>query len=70
MIGSTRAIRVFATAQPAHLRNGLIGLHGIVRSEFDHELLDGDSFWFVNKRRKSTRILLWDGTPTACSTWS
>ncbi|MCP4245405.1 MAG: IS66 family insertion sequence element accessory protein TnpB [bacterium] len=62
MIGSTRAIRVFARAQPTDLRNGFDGLYGIVRSEFDHELLDGDFFLFVNKRRKSARVLHWDGT--------
>ncbi len=33
MIGSTRAIRVFARAQPTDLRNGFDGLYGIVRSE-------------------------------------
>jgi len=62
MIGSTQAIRVFARAQPTDLRNGFDGLYGIVRGEFGHELLDGDLFLFVNKRRKSARVLHWDGT--------
>jgi len=62
MIGSTRSIRVFARAQPTDLRNGFDGLYGLVRCELDHEVLDGDFFLFVNRRRKSARVLHWDGT--------
>ncbi len=62
MIGSTRAIRVFARPQPTDLRNGFDGLYGIVCIEFEHDLLEGDLFLFVNKRRKSARVLHWDGT--------
>lgn len=62
MIGSTRAIRVFARSRPTDLRNGFDGLYGIVCQEFGQDLLQGDFFLFVNKRRKSARVLHWDGT--------
>ena len=62
MIGSTRAVRVWARRVPTDLRNGYNGLHGIVEREFDRDPLSGDAFLFVNKRRKSAKVLLWDGT--------
>ncbi len=62
MIGSTRAVRVWARRAPTDLRNGYGGLYGIVEREFDQAPLSGDAFLFVNKRRKSAKVLLWDGT--------
>lgn len=62
MIGSTRAIRVYARAKPTDLRNGFDGLYGIVRNELGHDPLKGSLFLFVNRRRKSARVLHWDGT--------
>ena len=62
MIGSTRAIRVWARRQPTDLRNGYSGLYGLVQREFDSDPLSGDAFLFVNRRRKSAKVLLWDGT--------
>ena len=62
MIGSTRAVRVWARRVPTDLRNGYAGLYGIVKREFERGPLSGDAFLFVNKRRKSAKVLLWDGT--------
>ena len=62
MIGSTRAIRVWARRVPTDLRSGYNGLYGIVVREFHRDPLDGDAFLFLNRRRKSTKVLLWDGT--------
>jgi len=62
MIGSTRSVRVWARRVPTDLRNGYAGLYGIVKREFDRSPLSGDAFLFVNKRRKSAKVLLWDGT--------
>lgn len=62
MIGSTRAVRVWARRAPTDLRNGYGGLYGIVKREFERDPLSGDAFLFVNKRRKSAKVLLWDGT--------
>ncbi len=62
MIGSTRAVRVLARAKPTDLRNGFDGLYGLVRNDLLHDPLDGSLYLFVNKRRKSAKILMWDGT--------
>jgi len=62
MIGSTRSVRVWARRIPTDLRNGYNGLYGIVKREFDRDPLSGDAFLFINKRRKSAKVLLWDGT--------
>jgi transposase len=62
VIGSTRAVRVWARRIPTDLRNGYGGLYGIVQREFGRDPMSGDAFLFVNRRRKSSKVLLWDGT--------
>lgn len=62
MIGSTRAIRVFARSRPTDLRNGFDGLYNLVLSELGCDPLGGDLYLFVNSRRTSAKVLLWDGT--------
>jgi transposase len=62
LIGSSRAVRVFARRRPTDLRKGFDGLYGLVRTEFGQDPLRGDLFLFVNRRRSSAKVLLWDGT--------
>ena len=62
MIGSTRAIRVFARNRPTDLRKGFDGLYALVLHELGRDPLKGDLFLFVNTRRTSSKVLLWDGT--------
>lgn len=62
MIGSTRAIRVFVRAVPTDLRKGFDGLYGLVCNEMDQDPLRGDLYLFMNARRTSAKVLLWDGT--------
>jgi transposase len=62
MIGSTRSLRVFAYPAPADLRKGFDGLHGLVEQELGRDVLSGDCFLFVNRRRTHAKVLLWDGT--------
>lgn len=62
MIGSTRAVRVFARNRPTDLRKGFNGLYGLVLNELDQDPLAGDLYLFVNARRTSAKVLLWDGT--------
>ena len=62
MIGSTRAVRVFARSGPTDLRKGFDGLYGLVLNELGQDPLRGDLFLFVNSRRTSAKVLLWDGT--------
>jgi len=62
MIGSTRAVRVFARNRPTDLRKGFDGLYALVLNELGRDPLKGDLYLFVNTRRTSSKVLLWDGT--------
>jgi hypothetical protein len=62
MIGSTRALRVWAYAAPADLRKGFDGLAGLVTVQLRQDPLGGDCFLFVNLQRTRAKVLLWDGT--------
>lgn len=62
MIGSTRILRVFAYCAPADLRKGYNGLHGLVSGEMGMDVLSGDCFLFINRRRTQAKVLLWDGS--------
>jgi len=62
VIGSSRSIRVFAYAKPADLRCSYDGLFSIASEEMRHDVLAGDLFLFVNKRRNRAKVLLFDGT--------
>jgi len=62
MIGSTRAVRVFARNRPTDLRKGFDGLYALVCNELGQDPLRGDLYLFINARRTSAKVLLWDGT--------
>jgi len=62
MIGSTRAVRVWARRAPTDLRKGFNGLFYLVQNELGRDPLSGDLYLFVNRRRTSAKVLLWDGT--------
>lgn len=62
MIGSTRNVRVWASPQPTDLRKGYDGLYGLVRVALGRDPQSGDLFLFVNRSRRSCKVLYWDGT--------
>lgn len=62
MIGSTRQLKVFAYAEPVDMRRGFDGLHALVMSSLRRDVLAGELFLFVSKRRKRAKVLFWDGT--------
>ena len=62
MIGSTRALRVWAYPAPADLRKGFDGLAGLVSTTLQQDALRGDCYLFVNRDRTRAKVLLWDGT--------
>ena len=62
LIGSTRAVRVWAWPEPIDLRRGFDGLFGLVRHQLRKDPLSGELFLFTNKRRSGCKVLLWDGT--------
>lgn len=42
------------------MRKRANGLSGLVRQNISHELLSGDVFIFLNKRRDRVKLLVWD----------
>ena len=52
--------RYFLYRPPTDMRKGFNGLSGLVRQHIDHELLSGEAFLFLNKRRDRVKILVWD----------
>ncbi len=62
ILGTSRAVRVFAYPAPTDLRKGYNGLYGIVERELGRDVLGGELFLFVNRRRTTCKVLVWDGT--------
>lgn len=62
MIALPRTVKVWAYGQPADLRKGYNGLVGLVEQSFKRDVMEGDLYLFVNKKRSTCKVLLWDGT--------
>lgn len=62
MLGTSRAVRVFAYPEAVDLRKGYDGLFGLVKQGLGRDPLSGDLYLFVSKRRKGCKVLVWDGT--------
>ena len=62
ILGTSRAVRVFAYPRPVDLRKGYDGLYGLVQSGLGRDPLGGELFLFVNEPRKLCKVLFWDGT--------
>lgn len=62
MITLPRSVRVWAYGAPADLRKGYNGLGGLVKEKLGQDVMNGDLFLFVNVRRTSCKVMLWDGT--------
>jgi transposase len=62
ILGTSRSVRVFAYPEPVDLRKGYDGLYGLVKMGLGRDPLCGDLFLFVNRRRSSCKVLVWDGT--------
>ncbi len=62
MLSFSSTQRFFLYRAATDMRKGFNGLSGLVRQHIDHELLSGDAFIFMNKRRDRIKILVWDRT--------
>jgi len=62
MIGTSRTARVWAYPAPVDLRRGFDGLEALVTTGLRRSALTGDYFLFTNRRRRSAKVLVWDGT--------
>jgi transposase len=61
MIQITPQMRILLAVQPADFRRGIDGLAQVCRERLQADPLDGALFVFANKRRKSLKILTYDG---------
>lgn len=57
-----RIDRIWAYPGPCDLRKGFNGLGGLVEHALCRNVLGGDLFIFINRRRNATKMLYWDGT--------
>jgi transposase len=62
ILGTSRAVRVFAFPRPTDLRKGYDGLYGLVKQGLGRDPLGGDLYLFVNRHRTGCKVLLFDGT--------
>ena len=62
MIGLGRAVQVFAYALPVDMRKGFEGLSALVVNDMRRDLMRGDVFLFVARRRRRAKVLYFDGT--------
>ena len=56
---------MFAYLEAVDLRKGYDGLFGLVKQGLARDPLSGELYLFVNKRRDSCKVLVWDGTGLA-----
>ena len=60
MLSFSSRQRYFLYRGVTDMRKGFNGLSGLVREHIGHELLSGDVFLFLNKRRDRIKLLVWD----------
>lgn len=62
MLSFSSKQRYFLYGPPTDMRKGFAGLSGLVREHIRHELMSGDVFIFINRRRDRIKLLMWDAT--------
>ena len=60
MLSLSSQSRIFIHALPTDMRKSFDGLCGIVKGDFQKDILDGDYFVFFNRVLDRCKILLWD----------
>ena len=61
MLSLTPQMRILVAVDAVDFRNGIDGLAGICRNQFEKDPLSGHVFVFRNRRGTSVKILVYDG---------
>jgi len=59
MFSLTDQHRYFLYKKSVDMRKGFRGLSGLVRNELNRDVLSGEVFIFINRRRNRMKILVW-----------
>ena len=62
MIALPRAVRIWVHREPVDMRKSYDTLSALVRVAFSADVLGGDVFVFIGRRRRHAKLLYWDGT--------
>ena len=62
MLSFSSKQRYFFYGSATDMRKGFAGLSGLVRQHINHDLMSGDVFIFINRRRDRIKLLMWDAT--------
>ena len=62
MLSFSSKQRYFLYRGVTDMRKGFNGLSGLVREHIEHDLMSGDVFIFMNRRRDRVKLLMWDAT--------
>jgi len=62
MLSFSSQQRYFIYPENCDMRKGFNGLGALVNQYFDHPLMSGDIFIFLNRRRTHLKLLMWDAT--------
>lgn len=62
MIPLPRTVRVFAHREPVDMRKSFDTLSAVIRLAMGSDVMAGDIFVFVGRRRRHAKALWWDGT--------
>lgn len=62
MLSLGSGTRYFLCREAVDFRKSFDGLYGVVRHSLRREPTSGDAYIFINRRRDSVKILVWDRT--------